>query len=149
MKIDIFCHILPEKYDQALSKVGSTNPRIQSRATGYPPALLKLEARFEIMDKFEGLLQVPNLAEPPLEQVTDAEKAVDLAKIVNDNLAELVTKYPNRFASAVAALPMNNIDAALKEVDRAINDLKLRGVLVYSSVNDKPLDSPEFGFHSS
>lgn len=144
MKIDIFCHILPEKYDQALSKVGSSNPRIQGRSSGFPPALLKLEPRFEIMDKFEGLVQVPTLAEPPLEQVTDAEKAIDLARIVNDNLAELVTKYPDRFASAVAALPMNNIDAALKEVDRAINDLKLRGVLVYSSVNDKPLDSPEF-----
>ena len=39
---------------------------------------------------------------------------------------------------------MNDMDAALKEADRAINDLRLRGVLIYTPVNDKPLDSPEF-----
>ena len=144
MKIDIFSHIIPEKYDKALSKVGSSNPRVQERSSMFPPALFNPGPRFEIMDRFEGLKQVLVLAEPALEQVTDAAKTVDLARIVNDNMAELVARYPDRFAAAVAALPMNNIDAALKEVDRAINDLKLRGVLVYSSVNDKPLDSPEF-----
>jgi aminocarboxymuconate-semialdehyde decarboxylase len=39
---------------------------------------------------------------------------------------------------------MNNVDAALRETDRAINDLKFRGVYVNSHVNGKPLDSPEF-----
>jgi len=44
----------------------------------------------------------------------------------------------------VAGLPMNNMDAALKEVDRAIKDLRLRGVQIFTPTNDKPLDSPEF-----
>jgi predicted TIM-barrel fold metal-dependent hydrolase len=39
---------------------------------------------------------------------------------------------------------MNDIDATLKEVDRAIKDLKFRGVQIYSPTLDKPLDSPEF-----
>jgi aminocarboxymuconate-semialdehyde decarboxylase len=59
-------------------------------------------------------------------------------------MAELVLKYPDRFSAAVACLPMNDMDAALKEVDRAINDLKFRGVQIFSPINDKPLDSPEF-----
>jgi aminocarboxymuconate-semialdehyde decarboxylase len=39
---------------------------------------------------------------------------------------------------------MNNMDAALKEVDRAVKDLKFRGVQLYTPTNDKPIDSPEF-----
>jgi aminocarboxymuconate-semialdehyde decarboxylase len=39
---------------------------------------------------------------------------------------------------------LNNIDASLKELERAIVDLKFRGVQIYTHVNDKPLDSPEF-----
>jgi len=56
----------------------------------------------------------------------------------------LVIQHPSRFVAAIACLPMNNVDATLKEVDRAVNDLKCRGVLVYSHVKDRPLDSPEF-----
>jgi predicted TIM-barrel fold metal-dependent hydrolase len=61
-----------------------------------------------------------------------------------DEMAELVSKYPDRFVAAIAYLPMNNMDAALKEADGAINDLKVRSVYVNSHVNGKPLDSAEF-----
>ncbi len=59
-------------------------------------------------------------------------------------MAEIVAKHPDRFAAGVATLAMNNIDSALRETDRAINDLGLKGVLVYTNVNGKPLDLPEF-----
>ena len=59
-------------------------------------------------------------------------------------MAELLVKYPDRFVAAIACLPMNNIDAALKEADRAINDLRFRGVMLSTTINDKPLDSPEY-----
>ncbi len=61
-----------------------------------------------------------------------------------DGLAELVNKYPDRFVAGVASLPMNNPDAALVEADRAIKDLKLKGVQVLTPTCDKPLDMPEF-----
>jgi aminocarboxymuconate-semialdehyde decarboxylase len=144
MKIDIFTHIITEKYDQALSKVGSLNPRVRERHSIFPPVLFDLSLRFAGMDRFADVVQVLSMAEPSIEQATDSRKAVDLARIANDELAELVARYPERFAAAVASLPMNNIDAALKEVDRAVNDLKLRGVQIFSSIDDKPLDSPEF-----
>ena len=144
MKIDIFSHISPAKYNDALFKVGSHHPHVQDRSRMGRSVLTDLDLRFEIMDRFEGLAQVLTMAEPPVEQVTDSEKAVYLAKIANDELAELVAGNPDRFVSAAAVLPLNNMDAALKEVDRAINDLKLRGVQIYSPINDKPIDSPEF-----
>lgn len=59
-------------------------------------------------------------------------------------MSELVNKYPDRFAAAVASLPMNDIDAAILEIDRAMNDLKMRGIQICSSIKGKPLDSPEF-----
>jgi aminocarboxymuconate-semialdehyde decarboxylase len=139
MKIDIFSHIVPGRYAEAVAKSGGHE---------FPqkvlPALVDLEARFRVMDKFEGMRQVLTLAEPPIENIADPKKAAELAKIANDELASFVAKYPDRFVAAVAALPLSNIDAALKEVDRAIKDLRLKGVLLYSQVKDKPLDSPEF-----
>jgi aminocarboxymuconate-semialdehyde decarboxylase len=56
----------------------------------------------------------------------------------------LVLKYPDRFAAGVACLPMNNVDAALREVDRAIEELNLKGIEIHTPVNDKPLDAMEY-----
>ena len=43
--------------------------------------------------------------------------------------------------AAIAALPLNDLDASLKEIDRAIRDLRLRGIQMYSDVNGMPLDA--------
>jgi predicted TIM-barrel fold metal-dependent hydrolase len=143
MKIDIFPHILPIKYKEALYKMAPPGFYIQDVIETLP-TLFDLEHRFRIMDKFEGLMQVLTLSAPPIEQIGDSRKAVDLAKLANDEMAELVLKYPDRFAAAVAALPMIDMEATLKEVDRSINELKFRGVQINTPINDKPLDSPEF-----
>ena len=143
MKIDIFPHVLPIKYKEALYRVAPPGFYIQNVIDSLP-TLFNLDYRFEIMDKYEGLMQVLTLSAPPVEMIADSEKAVDLAKLANDEMAELVLKYPSRFAAAVACLPMNNMEAALTEVDRVINDLKFRGVQLYTPINGRPLDSPEF-----
>jgi len=138
LKIDAFCHILPLKYKETLEK-DYPSPLLDIRN----PTLFDLETRFRVMDKFEGLMHVLSLGVPPLEAIADSNKSADLAKMVNDEMAELVFRYPDRFAAAVASLPLNNVDACLDEIDRAMNDLKFRGIQVFTNVNDKPLDSPE------
>lgn len=143
MKIDIFTHVIPAKYKEALYKTAPSGFYIQDVIETLP-TLFDLEHRFRIMDKFEGLMHILTVSSPPPEEIADTRKAVDLAKLANDEMAELVLKYPDRFAAAVACLPMNNMDAAMKELDRALNDLKFRGVQVNTPINDKPLDSPEF-----
>ena len=143
MKIDIFPHILPVKYKAALYEIAPPGIYIRN-VIDATPTLFDLDYRFRIMDKYPGLMQVLTLSSPPLEQIASPEKAVDLAKLANDGMAELVLKHPDRFAAAVACLPMNNIEAALEETDRAIVDLKFRGVQIFTPINDKPLDSPEF-----
>ncbi len=143
MKIDMFCHILPAKYKEAFYKITPENFYLKN-VINTLPTLFDLEHRFQIMDKYEGLKHVLTLSLPPIENIADGQKAVELAKLANDEMAELVLKYPDRFAAGVASLPMNNMDAALEELDRAIKDLNLKGVQLFTPMNDKPLDLPEF-----
>ena len=97
------------------------------------------------METYPQVVQVLTVGPvPPLEAFATPEQAVELAKMANDEIAELVAKYRDKFVTAIALLPMNNIDAALKETDRAINDLGFRGIYVHSNINGKPLDAPEF-----
>lgn len=146
MIIDVFTHILPPKYLEGRSK------RAESRFSSfqyskYPMAnlgLTNLDIRFRIMDRYEDFVQVLTIAGPNIESITAPNDTVELAKIANDEMAELIVKYPDRFVTAIACLPMNDMDAALKEADRAINDLRFRGVEIYTDINGKPIDSPEF-----
>lgn len=143
MKIDIFPHIIPPKFKQALYK------KVPAGFFGKAwieamPTLTDLDARFRIMDKFGDVVQVLTLGNPPVEKVVKTKDAIELSQIANDEMAELVVKYPDRFVAAVACVPMNNVDAALKEIDRAVVDLRFRGIQLHNPIGDKPMDDPEF-----
>jgi predicted TIM-barrel fold metal-dependent hydrolase len=141
LKIDAYAHIVPPKYGEALRKIA---PQMYDAQVMPFPTLYDLDARFRIMDKYEPIRQVLTLGRIPVEHVAGPEAAADLAKRADDEMAELVVKYPQRFVAALGTLAMNNIDEALKEADRAINDLKFRGVYIHTPVDEKPLDLPEF-----
>lgn len=142
-KIDFFTHIIPTQYKKALFDVLPSNSPYKDLIEA-TPTLYDFEHRFRILDKFEKLMQVVTISSPPIELFTNPNIALELAKLANDEMAELVVKYPERFVAAVATLPMNDIDAALKELERAINDLNLRGVQIYTSVCDEPIDLPKY-----
>ncbi len=139
LRIDGYAHIAPPKYRDMLRKAA---PKECAQMIDTFPPLFDMDSRFRIMDKFD-VVQVISPSWPSVELAAPS-KAVDLAKALNDEMAELVAKYPERFPAAIASLPMNDMDAALAEADRAIRELRMRGVLIYTPINDKPLDSPEF-----
>ena len=141
LKIDAYAHIVPPKYGEALHKVA---PEMYERQVLPCPPLYDLDERFRIMDKYEPLRQVLTLGRIPVEHVAGPAKAAELAERADDEMAELVNKYRDRFCGALATLTMNNMDAALKETDRAIKDLKFKGVYLHTPVDEKPLDAPEF-----
>jgi predicted TIM-barrel fold metal-dependent hydrolase len=141
LKIDAYAHIVPPKYREALYKVA---PKMHDQQILFSPPLYDLDRRFRIMDKYEPIRQVLTLGRIPVEHVAGPAKAADLAKRANDEMAELVVKYPDRFVAALATLAMNNMNAALKEADRAIKELKFKGVYLHTPVDEKPLDAPEF-----
>ncbi len=146
MIIDVYNHILPKKYQDTLEKkVPDRDPTLPSSTWAKTvPTLMDLEARFRIMDAFDEYIQVITIASPPSYAIAPAPMAIELAQIANDELVELVQKYPERFAAGVATLPMNDPEAAIAEAERAIKDLRLRGVEVYTDIAGKPLDAPEF-----
>jgi aminocarboxymuconate-semialdehyde decarboxylase len=146
MIIDAYNHILPKNYQATLDKkvTGRNSNLPSSRWARAFPTLIDLEARFRIMDSFEGYIQVISIASPPCYSIAPPPLAIELARIANDELAELVLKYPDRFAGGIATLPMNDPEAAVSEAERAIRDLRLRAVEIYTDIGGKPLDSPEF-----
>jgi uncharacterized protein len=103
--------------------------------------LWDLDTRFRIIDQYPDYRQVLTLASPPIEGAADASLAPDLARLANDEMAALVETYPDRF---VASLPMNAAEAIVPEIDRAITQLGATGVQIFTNVNDKALDRPEF-----
>lgn len=143
MKIDIFPHIFPRPFHEKMLTLTERASYMQKRVREIP-VMLDLELRFRIMDQFPGYQQVLTLTSPPLEAFGDPTVSPELARIANDGMAELVAQYPDRFPAFVASLPMNNMDACLKEADRAIQTLGARGVQIFSNVNGRPLDEPEF-----
>jgi predicted TIM-barrel fold metal-dependent hydrolase len=144
LKIDINAHITPKKFLDALYKVAPSGFHSQ-KVIEANPSMTDLECRFRIIEKFDGYQQVLTVPGPPLVgEYINSEQAIDLAKLANNELAEIVDKYPDYFVAAVAVLPLHDIDASLKEIDRAIVDLGFRGILIPIPINCKPPDSPEF-----
>jgi predicted TIM-barrel fold metal-dependent hydrolase len=87
---------------------------------------------------------VLSLASPPLELIASPEKAVELSRIGSESLAELCQKYPERFPGFIATVPMSSPEHLVSEAKHAIETLGANGVQVYSNVQGKPLDRPEF-----
>src|SRR6266704_2002894 len=148
-KIDAFAHILPPSYARRLEPIMSGDA-VSERILGYQPwiredpALIDLDARWRVMDAFGDYVQVLTLAVPPPAELGGPALARDLARAANDELAELVRGHPDRFAGFSAALPMNDIDAAARELDRAITQLGALGTQLHTNVGGAPLDERRF-----
>ena len=144
MKIDVFNHIITPRYRQARLKVAPPQMRLQDQQR-VMPALFDLDARFRAMDSAgDGYVQIINTANPPVENIAGPAEALELSRIANDEMAELVSRFPERFVGAAACIPMHDVDAALGELDRAIGQLGFRGVQIYTDIQGRPLDDPRF-----
>jgi len=85
--------------------------------------------RIEEMDKHGIEMMILSLNSPAVQSVLEAGKAVDMAKMANDYLADEIAKNPKRFAG-FAALPMQDPDAAAAELHRCVKDYGFKGALV-------------------
>lgn len=142
MIIDVFNHFMPKAYLERLSDL--IPGHVATTAFPRLAALVDVDARLRLLDEFGDFQQVLSLANPPLELVGSPEATPELARLANDALAEICRKHPDRFPTFIAALPMNDMDATLAEVDRAIKELGARGIQVFTNVAGKPLSAPEY-----
>ena len=142
-KIDIYNHVLPPAYLD-LVKTHSKDAGLVKRVASLR-LLWDLEARASMLvEKFPDVVQVLTLSAPAPEMLGGPEQSPEFARVANDGMAEICKRWPDQFPVFVASLPMNNVPAALKEMDRAINELGARGVQILTNVNGRPLDDPEF-----
>lgn len=107
------------------------------RAGHYDP-----QARLEDMDRFGTDVQMVSLTGTGLECLPAGEGAA-WASRVNDYFAGVCRQYPGRFY-AYAALPYQDADASVRELDRAYKHLGVKGILMFSNINGKSIAAPEF-----
>jgi len=143
MKIDMFNHLFPKRYFEQYIASGGAGKDMGKRVS-HIDTIVDLDKRFRAMDEFGDFRQVLSLPAPAVETLAGPERSPILARAANDGLAEIVRAHPDRFVAFIAALPMNNPDEAVRELDRAVTQLGARGVQIYTNVAGKPLDSPEF-----
>jgi 2,3-dihydroxybenzoate decarboxylase len=100
------------------------------------------DRRIADMDASGIDVQILSLTSPGV-QVFDAATATSLATDTNDQLAEAIRRYPTRFAGLAAVAP-HDPKAAVREMDRSVRQLGLKGVIVNSHTRGEMLDDPKF-----
>jgi len=144
LKIDVFNHIFPQPFFERLQQVVVNRGAIKRWL--HIPFLHDVDVRFRMLDEFgDEYRQILSLSAPPIESINpDPQITLDLARLANDTQAELVRKYPDRFPGFIASLPLNDPDASIRELERAVTELDALGVQVFSNVNGLPLDDERF-----
>src|SRR5262249_46487969 len=114
-----------------------------SRGGTLTERLLDLEGeRLKIMDEAGIDMQLLALTSTGV-QMLDTDRGTALAALANDRLAGLIRKQPGRLAGLCTVAPQDPKRAA-REIERAINSLELRGVMINSHTNGEYLDQPRF-----
>ena len=98
--------------------------------------------RLRDMDRLGVDLQIISVTIPNV-YVGPPARRRDLARMANDGLAELTRSFPRRFA-ALASVPLEDPEAAIQELDRAVGQLGMVGVILGSNAGGRYLDDPAF-----
>jgi predicted TIM-barrel fold metal-dependent hydrolase len=142
-KIDIFCHLFPERFFQEMVRAAPDLGNIGKRLRTITK-LFDLDARFREMDQFGDYRQIISLPAPALEEIVASETGLALARIANDAMAELCRRYPERFPTFVAAVCLTDVEGSIAEARRAVSELGAGGIQVFAHVAGRPLDDPSF-----
>ena len=153
--IDIHAHFVPEGYLRLIETEGKPyGVQLRSGPNGplialgqvtigpITPHYHNLEARLKTMDARGITVHALSLM-PPMVYWADGALGLRLARIVNDAMTEANRAHPDRFVF-LATLPMQDPEAAIKEVDRAVTELGCRGIYLGTNVRGKELTDPSF-----
>jgi aminocarboxymuconate-semialdehyde decarboxylase len=151
--IDFHNHFYPPEYLESL-RSGPSNVTVSVDSEGNPVLHYPgdyntavrghrdLEYREQILDQHGIDKQILTLTTPGT-HVETSQRAVALARLVNDAFAAITEKRPKRFA-ALATLPLNEPESSVIELERAYKQLGLRGAMIFSNVNGTPLSDKRF-----
>ena len=100
------------------------------------------ERRLADMDAAGIDRQVISLTAPG-PQIFDTDRAVAMATLANDQLADACRRHPDRFTGLTAVAPQDPAGAA-KEIERGARNLGFKGVIINSHTRGEYLDDPKF-----
>ena len=99
------------------------------------------EGRLREMDKIGLDMMVLSITSPGTQSLPP-DQAVALARQANDRLAAAVAAHPDRL-QAFATLPTPDPNEAVKELQRSVTDLGLKGAMIHGRTRQRYLDAPE------
>jgi predicted TIM-barrel fold metal-dependent hydrolase len=140
-RIDAWTHIFPAAYFARLQTMASATGPLKRWLE--LKSLYDLDQRFRLMDSFAGYRQLLTPSMPPIEDLADGSLAVELMRLMNDGLAELVARHNDRFPAFAAALSLHDVDAAVDEIGRA-DAMGAAGFQLSTHMRGIPLDDPRF-----
>jgi aminocarboxymuconate-semialdehyde decarboxylase len=149
--VDIHCHYLntevaekvadrnPGQYEPSVKYANAltheTNAR-QMKDRG--PKLSSIELRLKDMDRMGIDVQAVSPAPHQTYYWTEPGEGRDLARLVNERLAEICAKWPERFVG-LGTVPLQDASLAVQELTHCVKTLGLRGVEINPSVNGMDL----------
>jgi len=153
-KIDLHTHYYPPGFFERIREIPSEftfgkSPSGQTiikyhgaRFFGITPPMTDVAQRIEDMDRVGIDVEVVSLSTPNV-FFAKQDRQPEVARLVNDAYADLIARYPTRF-KGFASIPMDAPDDALNELHRALNELKLNGVILLSNIRGRALTAPEY-----
>ena len=100
------------------------------------------EVRINEYEKYTTQVQVVCTIPVLFAYFSKPKDGLEVARFLNDDLANLVNKYPKKYIG-LGSLPMQDPELAVQELFR-IKELGLKGVQVGSNIEDKNLNEPDF-----
>src|ERR1700756_5278981 len=133
--IDVHHHILPDVFWRATNDA-------HSQVGGISPAPWPKESTLSYMDDAGIDVAITSISTPGVHMGDDAA-ARDLARRVNEISAELIKERPDRFGG-YAALPLPDVDGALRALEYGLDVLELDGVVLFSNARGIYLGDARF-----
>jgi aminocarboxymuconate-semialdehyde decarboxylase len=157
LRVDIHCHYLnaqvaaqvapldPTRHDPLFSYSNAATREVNARQVKERgPKLTSIETRLADMDRMGIDVQAISPAPNQLVYWTDAGLGAEIARKVNDRLAEIVAAWPARFVG-LGSVPLQDAELAVIELERCMKTLGLRGVEIQPNVNGVDLTDPRLG----
>jgi aminocarboxymuconate-semialdehyde decarboxylase len=141
MRIDIHAHVWTDDYLDLMQSYGNTDTGTQ-RGKGAGLGQAEMDKRFALMEANRVEMQILSIC-PQAPDFDNKEHAVNAARKANDLYAEVVNRWPKKF-KAFAAVPLPHVDEALKELDRALGQLKMVGVTITTFIGSRSIADPAF-----
>ena len=142
--IDIHAHLTPQRFQHAVRNGEDWHGMTSAEGELFNPRnAWTPQQRIADMDSLGVDVQVVSTNVAFYKYDQEVEIATAIARECNDEVAEMTNEYPDRL-SGLANVPMQDVNAAIAEMERAMTRLRLKGVMINDHLNGITFDDPRF-----